>query len=209
MTDFTLTRFRAIQAQNRAALVAERIPVLKPQIEALSREIEALHRKHKRANKADKDHIRDAYCELYRQLAPLEHEYATLLSYGAAVEPAGERVAIVGSRDYSDLDAVYRYVGTLPANTTVISGGAVGVDATAAGSARAHGLAVIEHLPDWKQYGKSAGFRRNADIVNDCDRLVAFQVAVSKGTQHSIDLARKAGKPVIVYTPDTKQGEAA
>lgn len=82
MTDFTLTRFRAIQAQNRAALVMTRVPIIAPQIEALLCEIDALHKKHKRANKADKDHIRDAYCELYRQLAPLEHEYATLLSYG-------------------------------------------------------------------------------------------------------------------------------
>lgn len=90
MTDFTLTRFRAIQAQNRAALVMTRVPVLAPQIEALSREIEALHEKHRALPDKDrtgKEHIRDEYCGLYSQLAPLEHEYATLLSYGIDITP--------------------------------------------------------------------------------------------------------------------------
>lgn len=108
------------------------------------------------------------------------------------------RVAIVGSRDYPDLDAVRVYVAALPAGTVVVSGGAIGVDTVAEQAARARGLEVIVHKPDWNRYGKSAGFRRNTLIVADADEVVAFQYNRSRGTQNSIDTARKMNKPVTV-----------
>lgn len=60
------------------------------------------------------------------------------------------------------------------------------------------GLEVKVWPADWNQYGRSAGYIRNKQIVDDCDRLVAFQFNNSRGTQHSIDLARAAGKMVTV-----------
>jgi hypothetical protein len=107
-------------------------------------------------------------------------------------------VAIVGSREYADLDRVRRYVRTLPIGTMVVSGGAKGVDSVAAQTARQCGLAVIEHLPDWKRYGKSAGMIRNATIVQDADLVVAFWDQKSPGTKRSIEIARQLGKEVII-----------
>lgn len=104
------------------------------------------------------------------------------------------KVAIVGSRDYADLERVRAYVKALPADTVVISGGARGVDRVAAETARLRGLQVVEYLADWNKYGKSAGYIRNADIINAADIVFAFWDGVSKGTKHSIDLAQKAGK---------------
>jgi predicted Rossmann fold nucleotide-binding protein DprA/Smf involved in DNA uptake len=43
-----------------------------------------------------------------------------------------ERVAIIGAREHPDLDFVRAYVRTLPTGTTVVSGGAKGVDSAAA-----------------------------------------------------------------------------
>jgi predicted Rossmann fold nucleotide-binding protein DprA/Smf involved in DNA uptake len=43
----------------------------------------------------------------------------------------GERVAIIGSRDYPDLERVRAYVRRLPTGTVFISGGARGVDSAA------------------------------------------------------------------------------
>jgi len=104
------------------------------------------------------------------------------------------RVAIVGSRGYSDLNAVIEYVNTLPAGTVVISGGARGVDLTAENAARSRGLEVVVHYADWDTLGRSAGHIRNQKIVDDCDKLVAFWDGVSPGTKGTISLASKAGK---------------
>lgn len=108
------------------------------------------------------------------------------------------KIAIVGSRDYPRLDDVWEFVATLPDTATVVSGGARGVDTAAEEAARARGLAVEIFPADWNTYGKSAGFRRNADIVNAADEVVAFIYRNSKGASHSVELARRAGKPVRV-----------
>src|SRR5579871_3629698 len=102
------------------------------------------------------------------------------------------RVAIVGSRDYGDLDQVRSFVVHLqhkhPA-ATVISGGARGVDTVAASAARAAGLQVVVLPAEWRRGGvfdRSAGCRRNAAIVAACDVLVAFWDGSSRGTAHAV-----------------------
>lgn len=111
------------------------------------------------------------------------------------------KLAIVGSREWPDSERhmITTFVDRLPADTIVVSGGARGVDQWAIEAAHQRGLQTHVFMPDWKQHGKSAGFLRNAQIVNACELLVAFQVDDSKGTQHTITLARNAGKLLAVY----------
>lgn len=112
------------------------------------------------------------------------------------------RVAIVGSRNYPDLDAVRAYVRGLPADTVIVTGGAIGVDITAEAEARACGLPVPEiHLPDYALHGRPAPLFRNYEIARSCDRLVAFHDGKSTGTLHAIACARKFGKPVEIIAP--------
>lgn len=80
----------------------------------------------------------------------------------------------------------------------MISGGASGVDTAAADAARARGLDVIVFQPMWGVYGKSAGYKRNIQIVEASDRVVAFWDGTSKGTQHSINIAKEKNKPVEI-----------
>jgi nucleoside 2-deoxyribosyltransferase len=80
----------------------------------------------------------------------------------------------------------------------VVSGGARGVDLEAEGAARARGLAVQIFPADWDKYGKRAGFLRNQQIVDAADTVVAFHDGVSRGTLHTIGLAKAAGKPVRI-----------
>lgn len=110
------------------------------------------------------------------------------------------RVAIVGSRKYPDLDAVRRYVETLPKDTIIVSGGAEGVDQSAELAAKACGLNVCIYYPRWDLHGKGAGFARNVLIVLNCDRLVAFWDGTSRGTKHTIDRALAEGLDVKVIT---------
>ncbi len=112
------------------------------------------------------------------------------------------RLAVVGSRDFPYRWMVYEYLSHqrlgYKAADRVVSGGAKGVDSWAADWALESGVETTVFLPDWEKYGKSAGYRRNVDIINEATRVVAFQYNNSKGTQHSIDLAKKHGKPCEV-----------
>jgi len=112
------------------------------------------------------------------------------------------RYGIVGSRNFGNLELVRRFVSRLQDDDIVVSGGARGVDATAARFARARGLKVEEYIPDWEKLGKAAGYIRNKDIVNNSDILVAFWNGTSKGTEHSILIARKAKKKVFIVNED-------
>lgn len=116
--------------------------------------------------------------------------------------PGGERVAVVGSRDYPDLDAVRLYVRSLPHDAVVVTGGARGVDETAEDEAMCIGLDVEVFHAEWTKYGrKRAGFIRNTTIVERSDRGVAFWDGVSNGTADTIAKFRRAGKPIEVKTP--------
>jgi hypothetical protein len=108
---------------------------------------------------------------------------------------------IVGSRKYDDRPQVDEFVSLLPAGTIVIVGGAPGVDTWAEIAARWRRFEVIVRRADWSAFGPSAGFKRNAEMVNECDKLTAFWNGVSRGTQHSVRLATFAGKLNRVYAP--------
>jgi len=113
----------------------------------------------------------------------------------------GERVAIVGSRDWEDHQMVRDYVYSLDEDDTVVSGGARGVDQWAQIYAEERGLKTLIFPADWDTHGKKAGHLRNHDIVENCDRLVAFWNGSSPGTKHSSELARKTGKPALILLP--------
>lgn len=111
-------------------------------------------------------------------------------------------VAIVGSRDFKDLDLVRRFVEGLDDGSIVVSGGARGVDAVAVRSALACGFTVQVFKADWERHGRAAGVIRNEQIVRVSDRVAAFWDGKSKGTHDTIKKAQKAGKQVVVYGSD-------
>jgi predicted Rossmann-fold nucleotide-binding protein len=125
--------------------------------------------------------------------------------------PPGVRIAIIGTREPEDrlITSVVNYVLDLhrargTASLTIVSGGADGVDSIAVGTARAHGIPFVEHLPAKylpaqkplngypKELVIAALMRRNGDIVADCDALVAFPGRGSRGTWDAVRKAIKA-----------------
>lgn len=114
------------------------------------------------------------------------------------------KVAIVGSRNFPDPERVRAVVRAILAKhpgTEIVSGGARGVDSWAEEEARAQGAPVRVFPADWDRHGKRAGFLRNKDIVAHADHVVAFWDGESKGTQHTMNLAREAGKLAMVVRP--------
>ncbi len=112
--------------------------------------------------------------------------------------PVPVRFAVVGSRDFPSEDMVVSTVYRLPRNAIIVSGGAKGVDTWAEKTARYHGKVVDIYPANWKKYGKSAGFIRNNDIIKNSDIVIAFLHNGSRGTKHSISLAKYLNKPCII-----------
>ncbi|HKN44274.1 MAG TPA: DUF2493 domain-containing protein [Propionibacteriaceae bacterium] len=116
------------------------------------------------------------------------------------------RILVTGSRDWDDeqrvFDALYTYwlAAEAPSELTLVSGHCpTGADAIAERIVTNAGMGWEPelHPADWDTHGKSAGFRRNAEMVNlGADFCLAFIKNGSKGATHTADLAEKAGIPV-------------
>jgi len=117
------------------------------------------------------------------------------------------KIAIVGSREYLRWDIVHAFVSAIwrkHPGATVLSGGARGVDRHAVQAAMRHHMAFEVYPAQWDRYGKRAGYLRNELIVADADQVVAFWDGKSRGTKHTIDIARRHGVPFHVYGPNGK-----
>jgi len=110
------------------------------------------------------------------------------------------RTIIAGSRECSDkreLLAALVACGWTP--TVVISGAARGADRL--GEVWAAELNVpCERFPaDWDAHGKAAGYRRNVQMADNAEALIALWDGASKGTKHMIDIAKRKGLRVHVH----------
>lgn len=85
---------------------------------------------------------------------------------------------------------------SLPAPLEIISGGAKGVDTAAASIARELELTFIEFLPDWDQFGKSAGPRRNRLMADYGDSLLLIWDGTSKGSASMKSEMIRLRKPI-------------
>lgn len=109
------------------------------------------------------------------------------------------KIAVIGSRAYPDLGAVTAYVRSLPADTVILSGGAPGVDTSAASAAHQSKLRYTIFRADWATYGRAAGPIRNEQLVSEADRVVAFWDGQSPGTRNALSIAERLGKPRLTY----------
>lgn len=82
--------------------------------------------------------------------------------------------------------------------TEIVSGCARGGDRVGELVAKRMGLPIKRFPADWNTHGKRAGYLRNAEMVAYADAVLALWDGKSKGTKHTIDIARQAGKPAHV-----------
>jgi len=107
-------------------------------------------------------------------------------------------LAIVGSRTFNDELLENEILKSNLNIIRIISGGAEGADILGEKFANKHKIPTTILKPEWHIYGHSAGYKRNRDIINACDICIAFWNGESTGTKHSIDIAKKLKKPLIV-----------
>lgn len=82
--------------------------------------------------------------------------------------------------------------------TEIVSGGAKGIDTCVADYAKRKGVPLTEILPRYERYGRAAPIKRNKEIVDCSDEVVAFWDGKSRGTAFVIAYCKKKEKPCSV-----------
>lgn len=108
-------------------------------------------------------------------------------------------ILVVGSRTFDDYDMLKKTLDRLlnsVENIEIVSGGARGADSLAERYAKEKGFSLKVFYANWNKYGKSAGYRRNAEMHQYIsmypERIcVAFWDGKSKGTAHNFELAKR------------------
>ncbi len=111
------------------------------------------------------------------------------------------KIAVIGSRGLKVNDlGKYLPVGV----TEIVSGGAKGVDTCAREYANTKGLKLTEFLPEYNRYGRGAPLKRNLQIIDYADEVLAFWDGRSRGTKYVIEQCKKRNKKVTVIKTVTK-----
>ena len=115
------------------------------------------------------------------------------------------RVIIAGSRGITDIRLLEQAMRQAGLDVTeVISGTARGVDQLGERWAEARGIPVARFPARWELHGRSAGYRRNQAMVQHAaadptgGALVAVWDGASRGTMHTINLARERNLHVFI-----------
>lgn len=114
------------------------------------------------------------------------------------------KVIVAGGRDFTNYDLMREKLDFLLKNYApdieIVCGEALGADSLGKFYAQRKGYNVLSYPADWDKYGKSAGIRRNKQMAEIADVLVAFWDGKSRGTKNMIEQMRRLRKPVkIVY----------
>lgn len=105
------------------------------------------------------------------------------------------KLLVVGSRSITDFD-VSPYISSDV--DTIISGGACGIDRLAEQYADLHRLSKLIIRPRYDLYGRAAPLKRNEQMVNMADALLIIWDGHSKGTQYTMQYAKKKNKPITL-----------
>jgi hypothetical protein len=114
------------------------------------------------------------------------------------------KVIIAGSRNFNDYNSLCDFcdkilVNKIDSEIEIVSGTAMGADSLGERYAIDRGYKLIKFPADWDKYGKAAGYKRNSQMAEYADGLIAFWDGISKGTKHMIDLANKKELKVRVF----------
>jgi hypothetical protein len=108
------------------------------------------------------------------------------------------KVIIAGGRDYHEYDTLLEAIKESGFDiTTVISGGAKGVDALGEQYAEGMNIPLNVYHADWERNGRAAGPIRNRKMAENGEALIAIWDGESRGTKNMIETATKLG--LLVY----------
>lgn len=106
------------------------------------------------------------------------------------------KTIVAGSRDFTDYSLLESelidFLRPLkPNEVEIVSGAARGADKLGEQFANNKGCHLKLFPADWGTYGKSAGYRCNAEMASYADACVVFWDGKSRCTKHMIDLVKQ------------------
>ena len=111
------------------------------------------------------------------------------------------KLLIAGSRSIVDFDIAPHIPDGVD---LIISGGAKGIDTLAEQYADMCGIEKLIIRPQYELFGRAAPIKRNEEMVNICDAVLAVWDGKSKGTRHTLNYARKKEKIIIEIVVEGK-----
>jgi len=114
------------------------------------------------------------------------------------------KLIVAGGRDFADYDLLSAELFALAENApegveriAIVCGMARGADALGYQFARNESATVYKFPADWDTHGKAAGYKRNQQMAEFSDGLLAFWNG-SNGTAHMIKCMERLNKPVRI-----------
>lgn len=107
------------------------------------------------------------------------------------------KVIVAGGRDFNDYNLLKTKLDRILCNKRnthqicILSGKATGADSLGERYAHENGFQVLSFPANWNLYGRQAGVKRNAEMANEANALIAFWDGESHGTKHMIEIATK------------------
>jgi methionine aminopeptidase len=113
------------------------------------------------------------------------------------------KIIIAGGRNFTNYKKLCQICDQLlqdQTNIEIVSGAYYkGADKLGEQYAKERGYKITQFPANWKRYGKAAGAKRNQQMANYADVLIAFWDGKSRGTKHMIDLAKSNHLKVNIY----------
>lgn len=106
------------------------------------------------------------------------------------------KIAVIGSRSLV-VNNLEKY---LPKDVDeIVSGGAIGIDRCAKEYAIRNNITLREFLPEYNKFGRSAPLKRNIEIIEYSDSVLAFWDGHSRGTLFVIKKCKEIKKTIRIF----------
>ena len=89
--------------------------------------------------------------------------------------------------------------------SVLLCGCARGADTIGREWAEETGIPIELYPANWERYRRRAGYRRNEEMLERAEALLAIWNGISKGTAHMVQISSKRGLPIRVL--NVKTGE--
>jgi len=108
------------------------------------------------------------------------------------------KLAVIGNKEFTDYGWFCSELDKIGDISQIISGAAAGTDTMAKLYAGENLIGFLEFPPQFDLHGSEAKHIRDRQIVDNCDKVLAFWDGNCEGTSYTINYALELTKPVQI-----------